>query len=117
MPSGIDSSLGEKGVNLSGGQRQRLAMARALIRNSPFLILDDSLSAVDSETEAAIVERLKTNSDRTTILISHRISNLKWADQVLVLRNGEVETLGDPKQVLSTSSTFQLMSKIQEGHQ
>jgi len=91
FPDGLDTLLGERGVNLSGGQKQRVAIARALIRQTPITIFDDSLSAVDTHTEEQILNALiKDRQDKTTLLISHRISTLKHADNIICLENGRI---------------------------
>lgn len=119
MPEGFASQLGERGINLSGGQKQRLSMARALIRKSPVVIFDDSLSAVDANTEKQIVSELKKNISRkdgllkTTIIVSHRLSAVQWADKILVLNDGEVEAMGTHSQLLETSSTYQNLYLLQ----
>ncbi len=86
---GYDTLVGERGVTLSGGQRQRVAIARALLGNTPILILDDALSAVDTETESMILQALaRRRGKHTTILIAHRLSTLMSADRILVLDRG-----------------------------
>lgn len=95
FPKGFNSILGERGVNLSGGQKQRISIARALIKNPPVLILDDSLSAVDTVTESIILSNLKNyRKDKTTIVIAHRISAVKNADVILVLSEGRLCEIG-----------------------
>jgi ATP-binding cassette subfamily B protein len=95
LPFAYDTLVGERGVTLSGGQRQRVAIARALVRNAPVLVLDDCLSAVDTATEARILEALRAHSaERTTIVISHRVSALRHADEILVLEAGRVVERG-----------------------
>jgi ATP-binding cassette subfamily B protein len=85
FPDGFDTVLGERGINLSGGQKQRVSIARAIIKNPPVLILDDSLSAVDTITQAKILQNFKNiRSDRTAIIISHRISAVEDADEIIV---------------------------------
>lgn len=126
LPAAYDTYLGEKGINLSGGQKQRLTIARALIRQSPFVILDDSLSAVDASTEASILKSLqggikKTASEEspihktTAIIISHRLASLKWADKIMVLNKGQVEAIGSHEELLSQSPTYKHLHKIQSG--
>ena len=106
LPMRYDSELGERGVNLSGGQKQRLTLARAIIRKTPVVIFDDSLSSVDAETEHRLVEQLeKTVEDRhhggrTTIIISHRLASLKSAQRVVVFKNGEIEAVGNQEELL-----------------
>ena len=89
---GIDTEIGENGVSLSGGQRQRLAIACALLRNSPVLILDEATSALDTESERAIQKALdELQKDRTVLVIAHRLSTIEKADLILVVDNGEIE--------------------------
>ena len=114
LPTGYESLLGERGVNLSGGQKQRLTIARALIRNSQFVILDDSLSAVDGKTEKLIVEQLKGALDRRTVLIvSHRLATLRHADRIFVMNNGRVESVGKHDELLKTSATYKELNELQ----
>ena len=95
FPAGYDTMLGERGVNLSGGQKQRAAIARALARNPAIVILDDALSAVDTETEAAILKELKPAlSGRTAIVVSHRVTAVREADLIVVLENGSIVETG-----------------------
>jgi ATP-binding cassette subfamily B protein len=95
FPEQFDTVIGERGVTLSGGQKQRLAIARALIKEPQILIMDDSLSAVDTETEEAILQNLRRIfPGRTVIIVSHRISTLQGANQILVLENGEISQRG-----------------------
>jgi len=95
LPAGIDTRLGERGVNLSGGQKQRATLARAVYRDAPILILDDALSAVDAETETAILHELRGHmAGRTSILISHRVSAVREADLILVLEEGRLVERG-----------------------
>lgn len=92
---GYQTLLGERGVTLSGGQIQRVSIARALIKNPKILLLDDCLSAVDTDTEEEILKHLKTISkDKTTLIVSHRISSLKHADQIIVFENGQIVQQG-----------------------
>jgi ATP-binding cassette subfamily B protein len=95
FPQGLDTLIGERGLTLSGGQRQRLALARALLIDPPFLILDDTLSAVDAAVEEEIMERLiKSRKGRGTLVISHRVSSLAKADKVAVLKDGKIAEMG-----------------------
>src|SRR2546426_10159298 len=96
------SLAGERGITLSGGQKQRTALARAVIRNPRILILDDSLSSVDTQTEEHILGRLRDiMRDRTTLLISHRCSTVRDADQIVVLRNGRIVERGTHDELLA----------------
>ena len=115
MPLGLDTMLGERGVNLSGGQKQRVAIARALMRDAPLLILDDALSAVDTVTEARILERLRQRRrGKTTLLISHRISAVAQSDQILVLDAGCVAQLGKHPQLLTEGGLYRAIYDEQE---
>ncbi|MCB0278703.1 MAG: ATP-binding cassette domain-containing protein, partial [Calditrichaeota bacterium] len=107
LPAGADTLLGERGINLSGGQKQRTAIARALLKQSQILILDDCLSAVDTQTEEAILETIKKeSSDKTTIIISHRISSLMHADQIIVLDDGEIIEQGNHQQLCAIGGHY-----------
>jgi ABC-type multidrug transport system fused ATPase/permease subunit len=91
FPQGYESMLGEKGINLSGGQRQRVGLARALIANAPVIGLDDTLSALDSETENLVLEQLRSRfTDRTLVIISHRYSAVMHCDHILFLSEGKI---------------------------
>lgn len=118
IPEKFSAYLGERGVNLSGGQKQRLTIARALIRRSPLVMLDDSLSAVDGKTERSIVGALKEgrerHRDQAVILVSHRLATLKHADRILVLNAGAIEAIGTHDELLAKSPTYLAMHKIQE---
>lgn len=114
LGSGYETKIGERGVTLSGGQRQRLAIARAFLREPTFLVLDDSLSAVDTKTEARILETLAERTGRqTTILISHRLSSTRLADKIFVLRDGRVEQEGSHDQLVSQPGYYQRLWEIQ----
>lgn len=96
FPRGYDSMVGERGVTLSGGQRQRLALARALLKQPPILILDDALSAVDTDTEATILRALKERREgHTTVIVAHRLSTVMHADQIIVLESGKISQQGN----------------------
>ncbi len=113
--AGYDTFVGERGVTLSGGQKQRLAIARALTRNAPIMVFDDSLSAVDTETDARIRAGLSEHfRGATVILISHRITTLKTADQILVLDRGRVVERGTHEQLRQSGGLYQQICSIQE---
>jgi ATP-binding cassette subfamily B protein len=98
---GYDTILGERGLTLSGGQKQRVSIARALIKDAPILILDDALSAVDTETEEKILYNLEEHSKHiTTIIVTHRISSAKNADQIIVLDQGKIIQQGTHEELL-----------------
>jgi len=108
FPKGYESEVGERGVQLSGGERQRIAIARAFLANPKILILDDSTSAIDSETEDKIQEAINNIlRKRTTILITHRLSQIRWADLVIVLKKGTIEAIGTHEDLLKTSEEYQ----------
>lgn len=113
LPQGFDSQLGERGVNLSGGQKQRLTLARGLITRAPVLILDDSLSAVDTKTELAINNELQQYHGQTRLIIAHRLSTLKNADKIIVLKDGQIEAMGSHNELMSTSETYQTITSMQ----
>lgn len=107
IPHGLDTLLGERGINLSGGQKQRATMARALHRDSPVLILDDSLSAVDTVTEEAILTGLREFMvGRTSIIISHRVSAIAAADKILVLDEGKVAETGTHAELVARGGVY-----------
>lgn len=107
FPEGFDTVLGERGVTLSGGQKQRVSIARAIIKSSPILVLDDSLSSVDTETEEKILNNLKNlTTTKTTILISHRISTVKNADQIIVLDEGKIVEKGNHNSLLKLNGIY-----------
>jgi ATP-binding cassette, subfamily B, bacterial len=105
---GYETEVGERGTMLSGGQRQRIAIARAFLTDPRILILDDSTSAIDSETEDQIQRAMRQiSSKRTTFLITHRLSQIRWADRILVLRQGEIVDQGTHEELLERSSAYQ----------
>ncbi len=111
---GFETMLGERGITLSGGQKQRVALARAIIRNPEILILDDSLSAVDAQTEHSILENLKEiMKNRTTIVISHRISTIKDFDLIICMEDGEIKEMGNNEQLLNIDGIYSRMYKQQ----
>ena len=104
---GLDEQIAPGGRNLSGGQRQRLTIARALLSSPRVLILDDSTSAVDSATERAIHESLKALEGVTKIIIAERISSVRYADMIIVLSDGKVESVGTHEDLMASSRIYQ----------
>ena len=114
FPDGYDTLVGERGVTLSGGQRQRVAIARMLLQKAPILVFDDSLSAVDSETDSLIRKALGDEMEQATvILISHRITTLMGADQILVLNQGRVEEMGTHYELIRKQGIYRRIYEIQ----
>lgn len=104
---GYDTEIGERGVTLSGGQRQRIALARAFLNNPRILILDDSTSAIDSATEDEIQKAIrKAQEGRTTLLITHRLSQIRWADVIIVIDQGQIVAQGSHDELLQTSAQY-----------
>lgn len=111
---GYSTVVGERGVSLSGGQKQRLAIARTLIKDAPILIFDDSLSAVDVETDAAIRAALKNeNKHKTVIIISHRIATVKDADIIIVLEKGKITEQGTHRELIQHDGLYKRIYDIQ----
>ena len=115
FPQGYDTVLGERGVTVSGGQKQRISIARALIKDAPILILDDSVSAVDTQTERAILTNLReTRQGRTTILIAHRISTVEQMDKIIFLEEGRVTAVGPHQELYDTCPAYHRMVELQK---
>lgn len=111
---GINTLVGENGISLSGGQKQRLGIARAILANPDILILDDSLSAVDANTEKTIIENIKNHRQgKTNIIVSHRISAVRHADKILVLENGEVLSEGTHEELLDKCTWYRELDEYQ----
>jgi ATP-binding cassette subfamily C protein CydCD len=116
LPQGYDTIVGERGTRLSGGQRQRIAIARALLKDAPILLLDEALSSVDSENEALIQEALeRLQRGRTTLVVAHRLSSVIGADRILVLDHGQLVQSGTHRELIAASGTYaRLMAAQQE---
>jgi ATP-binding cassette subfamily B protein len=115
MPDGYDTVTGERGVKLSGGQKQRIAIARAILRRSPIIVLDEATAAVDVETEQQIRNAINSlTGKRTIIAIAHRLSNIRSAEQILVIENGTVIEKGTHEQLLALNGQYARMNDIQK---
>jgi subfamily B ATP-binding cassette protein MsbA len=114
MPHGYDTLVGERGMTLSGGQRQRIGIARALVRNSPILILDEPTSSLDSESEKTVLEALeKLMIGRTVIIIAHRLSTIRNADQIIVLEGGCIEEKGTHDELMQKGGVYAELYSMQ----
>jgi ATP-binding cassette subfamily B protein len=114
FPDGYDTLVGEKGVTLSGGQKQRVAIARTILKNPRILILDDSTSSVDTETESAIREALQClMQERTTFIIAHRIQSVMKADLILVLNKGKIAQKGTHEELIKQDGIYKQIYEIQ----
>jgi ATP-binding cassette subfamily B protein/ATP-binding cassette subfamily C protein/ATP-binding cassette subfamily B multidrug efflux pump len=118
MPQGYDTSVGERGVSLSGGQRQRVAIARALLAQAFLLLLDDALSAVDTQTETSILQHLqdlrKASQDKTTVIVSHRLSAVMDAEHILVLKEGCIVEQGDHVSLIALGGWYAAQWRYQQ---
>jgi ATP-binding cassette subfamily B protein len=115
MPQGLDTLIGERGVILSGGQRQRLALARALLRDSPILLLDDPISQVDSETGQRIIDALQSDrTERTMVIASHRLSALRSADVIISLSEGRIIEAGSHDELLASGGYYAQTWRLQQ---
>jgi ATP-binding cassette subfamily B protein len=113
--NGYETLLGERGVNLSGGQIQRISIARALIKDSKILLLDDCLSAVDTDTEEEILKHLKKVSEnKTTLIVSHRISSLKNANKIIVIENGKIVQQGEHSYLIGIEGYYKELFEKQQ---
>jgi len=116
LPNGIGTNIGEDGHKLSGGQRQRLAIARAVLKNAPILVLDEATSNVDNETEAALQRSIeKISENRTTLIIAHRLSTIRNADKIIVLDSGEISEVGTHNELIRKNGIYSRLWAVQTG--
>jgi subfamily B ATP-binding cassette protein MsbA len=114
MPQGYDTVIGEKGFRLSGGERQRIAIARAILKNAPILILDEATSSLDAESESLVQEALgNLVQGRTVIVIAHRLGTIRRANRIAVLEDGRITAIGTHEELLSNSPTYQRLYQLQ----
>jgi subfamily B ATP-binding cassette protein MsbA len=114
MPYGFDTIVGERGVTLSGGQKQRIGIARALVRNSPILILDEPTSSLDTESEKTVMEALENLMlGRTVIIIAHRLSTIRNVEKIIVLANGKIAEEGTHDELMEKGALYEALYNVQ----
>jgi len=114
---GYDSEIGERGLKLSGGQKQRIAIARALLKNAPILILDEATSSLDTKSERQVQQALEhLMRGRTTLIIAHRLSTIQTVDTIVTLQNGKADEVGSPHELAKTKGIYAELLKLQQGH-
>ena len=115
MPDGYDTQVGERGMRLSGGQKQRMAIARAILRKSPIIILDEATASVDVETEREIQKAIANIAGKRTILVvAHRLSTIRKADRIIVIREGEIIEQGTHDELVALGGVYARMNRIQQ---
>jgi len=113
---GYDTEIGERGLKLSGGQKQRIAIARALLKDAPILVLDEATSSLDSRSEAMVQEALqRLMQGRTTIIIAHRLSTIQHVDEIITIRGGKVDEIGTPDELATSGGMYDQLLKLQHG--
>lgn len=116
LNKGYDTEIGERGIKLSGGQKQRIAIARAILKNAPILILDEATSSLDSRAEQQVQQALdRLMKGRTTLIIAHRLSTIAHVDKIVTIKNGQVDEIGTPRQLAKTGGIYAQLLKLQTG--
>ena len=116
LEKGYDTEIGERGLRLSGGQKQRIAIARALLKNAPILILDEATSSLDSKSEAMVQQALvNLMKGRSTIIIAHRLSTIQNVDEIITIRNGQIDEIGTPAKLAKSDGIYSQLLKLQQG--
>lgn len=114
LPDGLETLVGDQGILLSGGQRQRIAIARALLKNAPILILDEATSSLDSESEQYIQKALdQLMRNRTTLVIAHRLSTIENADRIIVLSKGRIVEQGNHNELIKQNAEYAALHRLQ----
>jgi len=115
LPEGLETRVGERGIRLSGGQKQRIALARALLKDAPVLVLDEATSAVDGATESRIKQALReATRGRTVLVVAHRLSTITSADRIVVLEDGRVVQTGTYEELSSVDGAFTRLCRVRE---
>jgi ATP-binding cassette subfamily B protein len=114
LEKGVDTEIGERGIKLSGGQKQRIAIARAILKDAPFLVLDEATSSLDSKAEHEVQEALeRLMRGRTTLIIAHRLSTIASVDTIVTLKDGKVDEIGEPSQLAKTGGIYSELLQLQ----
>jgi ATP-binding cassette subfamily B protein len=117
LKDGYLTEIGERGLKLSGGQKQRIAIARALLKNAPILILDEATSSLDSKSERMVQDALEhLMKGRTTLIIAHRLSTIQSVDQIITLSGGTIDEVGTPEQLAKSGGIYAQLLQLQQGH-
>ena len=115
LPDGLETVVGERGIRLSGGQKQRIALARALVKDAPVLVLDEATSAVDGATESRIKEAVRrATAGRTVLVVAHRLSTITAADRIVVIDQGQVVESGSYEQLVAADGPFARLCRVPE---